>query len=101
MRRSIVCALLAGSLGLVAMAGAVGAEPCKPNLDIKDVHFSQMQPPSMERKWTALVAVDSVGLRGQFGRILRDRVRAFARDRPRARVPRAVRMDAAFGQSRS
>jgi hypothetical protein len=63
MRRSIVCAFFAGSLGLglVAMAGAVGAGPCKPRLDIKDVQFSQMEPPSMERKWTALVVVDTSG----------------------------------------
>ena len=61
MRRSIVCALLTCSLGFVGMADAVSAEPCKPNLDIKDVHFSQMQPPTMERKWSALVAVDASG----------------------------------------
>ena len=61
MRRSIICALLAGGLGLVSMAGAVGAEPCKPNLDIRDVHFSKMQLPNMERKWTALVSVEASG----------------------------------------
>ena len=61
MHRSIVCPLLAGSLGLVSMAGAVGAKPCKPNLDIRDVHFSKMQLPSMERKWTALVSVEVSG----------------------------------------
>jgi hypothetical protein len=61
MRRPIVYALLAGSLGFVAMAGAVGAAPCKPNLDLKEVHLSPIQPPSMERKWTAVVSVDASG----------------------------------------
>ena len=59
MRGSIVCALLAGSLGLVVITGSVGAGPCKPDLVIKDVRFSEMQPPTMERKWTAVVSVDA------------------------------------------
>jgi hypothetical protein len=59
MRRSIVCAVSAGGLGFVAMTAAVGGEPCKPKLDIKEIHFSEMQPPSMERKWTARVSVDA------------------------------------------
>ncbi len=59
MSQLIVCALLAGSLGVVAAAAAVGAEPCKPDLVIKDIHFSEMQPPSMERKWTASVSIDA------------------------------------------
>ena len=57
MRRSIMYALLAGSL--VAVTGSVGAAPCKPDLDIKDVRFSEMKPPGMERKWTAVVSVDA------------------------------------------
>jgi hypothetical protein len=61
MRRSIVYALLACSLGFVAMASAVGAGPCKPNLDLKEVRLSEMQLPSMERKWTAVVSVEASG----------------------------------------
>jgi hypothetical protein len=59
MNRSIVYALLASGLGVVAVTQSVGAGPCKPDLDIKEVRFSQMQPPSMERKWTAVVSVDA------------------------------------------
>jgi hypothetical protein len=59
MRRPIVYALLVGSLGFVAVTGSVGAGPCKPDLDIKEVRFSEMNPPSMERKWTAVVSVDA------------------------------------------
>ena len=59
MNRSIVYALLASGLGVVAVTQSVGAGPCKPDLDIKEVRFSQMQPPSMERKWTARVSVDA------------------------------------------
>jgi uncharacterized membrane protein YtjA (UPF0391 family) len=61
MRRPIVYALLAGSLGFVPISGAVGAGPCKPNLDLKEVRLSPIQPPSMERKWTAVVSVDASG----------------------------------------
>jgi hypothetical protein len=57
MRRSIMYALLAGSL--VAVTGSVGAAPCKPDLHIKEVRFSEMKPPGMERKWTAVVSVDA------------------------------------------
>jgi hypothetical protein len=59
MRRSILCALLASGLGGLTVTAPVGAGPCKPDLVIKDVRFSEMQPPSMERKWTALVSVDT------------------------------------------
>jgi hypothetical protein len=59
MRRSIMRALLAGSLGGLTVTAAVGAGPCKPVLAITDVHFSEMKPPSMERKWTAVVSVDA------------------------------------------
>jgi hypothetical protein len=54
-----MCVLFAGSLGLLAVTGAVGAESCKPDLVIKDVRFSEMNPPTMERKWTAVVSVDA------------------------------------------
>jgi hypothetical protein len=59
MSRTITCAILAGSLEFVAATGSVSAGPCKPDLVIKDVSFSEMQPPTMERKWTAVVSVDA------------------------------------------
>ena len=36
-----------------------GAPTCRPVLNIKDVKFSPMTPPTMERKWSATVAVDA------------------------------------------
>jgi hypothetical protein len=32
---------------------------CKPTLTFKEVKFSQMQPPTLERKWTAIVSADA------------------------------------------
>jgi len=59
MLRTFVVGLLAGGLGLMGVTQA-GSQPiCKPVLAIKDVQFSKMQKPTMERKWTAVVAVDA------------------------------------------
>jgi hypothetical protein len=50
---------MTASLGSAAVTASVGAGPCKPELTIKEVHFSEMQLPTMERKWTAVVSVDA------------------------------------------
>jgi hypothetical protein len=50
------------ALGIVALTGATqapGRELCRPALAIKDVQFSEMQAPTWERKWTAIVSVDA------------------------------------------
>jgi hypothetical protein len=52
-------ALLAGGLGFAPITGSVGAGPCQPDLVVKEVRLSEMQPPTMERKWTAVVSVDA------------------------------------------
>ena len=52
-------ALFAGIIGLASMTQAVGAPVCRPALAIKDIHFSEMQPPTLERRWTAVVSVDA------------------------------------------
>lgn len=52
-------------LVLLAIAGLFGATPaaaqqtCKPALGFSQVRFSPMQPPTLERKWTAVVSVDA------------------------------------------
>ena len=51
--------ILAALLGLLGVSGATGGQVCKPALAIKDVQFSAMKPPTMERKWTAMVSVDA------------------------------------------
>ena|ERR1043166_4970599 len=53
------CALLAGAIGLAGMAQAVAVPACKPVLAFTDVWFSSMQPPTMERTWTAALSVDA------------------------------------------
>jgi hypothetical protein len=59
MVRSCISALLAGIIGLVSMTQAIGQPVCKPALAFKDIHFSKMQPPTLERRWTAIVSVDA------------------------------------------
>ncbi len=36
-----------------------GQQTCKPTLAFKEVRFSPMQPPTLERKWTAVLSVDA------------------------------------------
>ena len=52
-------ALAAGVIALAGLTPAFGEPPCRPKLAFKDVAFSQMQPPTMQRKWTAVVSVDA------------------------------------------
>ena len=59
MYRSYLSGLLAGIAGLVSVTPAVGQQVCKPALAITEARFSEMQPPTMERKWTAVVSVDA------------------------------------------
>jgi hypothetical protein len=59
MSRSYISALLAGLIGLASVTQASGGQICKPTLAFKDVQFSPMQPPTLERRWTATVSVDA------------------------------------------
>jgi hypothetical protein len=38
---------------------APARDTCKPVLAIGDVHFTEMQPPTLSRTWTAVVSVDT------------------------------------------
>ena len=58
MYRSCIFALL-GSIGLMSVTQAVGEQTCRPSLAFKDVRFSEMMPPTLERKWTAVLSVDA------------------------------------------
>jgi hypothetical protein len=58
-KRSVAAVLLAGSVGLVSMTQAVAQQVCQPVLAFKDVQFSEMQLPTRERKWTAVLSVDA------------------------------------------
>ena len=59
MDRFCTSGLLGGILALAGMAQAAGQPACRPGLAFKDVRFSQMQPPTMERTWTAILSVDA------------------------------------------
>ena len=59
MYRSSISGFLAGIIGLVGVTQAVGQQPCRPALAVKEVQFSQMQPPTLKRTWTAVVSVDA------------------------------------------
>src|SRR5215469_250338 len=59
MDRSRTAAFLAGIIGLINTTQADGQQACRPKLTLQNVQFSDMQPPTMERKWTAAVSVDA------------------------------------------
>jgi hypothetical protein len=59
MYRSCLSALLAAVIGLIGVTQAASQQACKPVLGFRDVRFSAMQPPTMERKWTAVLSVDA------------------------------------------
>jgi hypothetical protein len=59
MVRSCIVGLLAASIGFANTAHAAGPQVCRPALAVSDVRFSEMLPPTMERKWTAVVSVDA------------------------------------------
>jgi hypothetical protein len=59
MYRSCIPALLAGTIGLTGVTQAVGQPICRPVLAFKEVRFSEMKPPTLERKWTAVLSVDA------------------------------------------
>ena len=59
MSRSYISAMLAGLIGLASVTQAAGGQVCKPTLAFKEAQFSPMQPPTLERRWTAIVSVDA------------------------------------------
>jgi hypothetical protein len=59
MDRSCVAGLLVGLISLVGVTEAVSEQTCRPALVFKDVQFSEMQPPTLARRWTAVVSVDA------------------------------------------
>lgn len=59
MGRSCVAWLLAGLFSLIGVTQAVSERICKPALLLEDVQFSEMQPPTLVRRWTAILSVDA------------------------------------------
>jgi len=52
-------AFLAGVVVVAGITNAASQPVCRPSLAFKEVAFSAMQPPSMQRKWTAVITVDA------------------------------------------
>ncbi len=53
-------AVLAATIGVAAVTQAgAGAPACKPALAFTEVRFSEMQPPTMERTWSATLSVEA------------------------------------------
>src|SRR6266852_4536283 len=59
MDRSYVIGLLAGGIALMSVTQAIGQQTCRPALAVKQTRFPEMKPPTLERKWTAVLSVDA------------------------------------------
>src|SRR5277367_1045179 len=59
MYRSFFSGIVASTLGVVSFAPVTGHPLCRPTLNVTGVQFSGMMPPTLERKWTAIVSVDA------------------------------------------
>jgi hypothetical protein len=57
--RARLSALMAAGLALSALTPASGQASCRPALTVKNIQFSPMRPPALQRTWTAVVAVDA------------------------------------------
>ena len=59
MYKTLISGMVASTLGVVSVAPVTGQPICSPKLTVTDVQFSKMIPPTLERKWTAIVMVDA------------------------------------------
>jgi hypothetical protein len=57
--RGYTSAFLATTIGVIGVTQAIGEDLCRPALALNKVQFSEMTPPTLERKWTAIVSVDA------------------------------------------
>jgi hypothetical protein len=57
--RGITISLLFGLVGAVGVTSAVGKPMCSPALAFKEVQLSKARPPTMERRWSAIVSIDA------------------------------------------
>jgi hypothetical protein len=60
-RRLSQAGFVTAALVTVGIAPATGEVSCQPALAITDVHFTEMQPPTLSRTWSAVVSVDAPG----------------------------------------
>jgi hypothetical protein len=53
-------ASLIAVLAFVCVTQAMGGDACVPTLAISDVNFTEMQPPTLSRTWSAIVSVNAL-----------------------------------------
>lgn len=58
-KHNITAGLLVTVIGFIGVAPAMAQQICRPVLVFRDVQLSPMQPPTMERKWTAALSIDA------------------------------------------
>src|SRR5262249_54365302 len=58
-RKRAAASVLDTIIGLIGVRQAIGENLCRPELTINEVEFSTMMPPTLERTWSAVVAVDA------------------------------------------
>ena len=61
MHRLCMLGVWVGFACLMSVTQTLGQQVCKPILAFKEVRFSEMQPSTLERTWTAVVSVDASG----------------------------------------
>jgi hypothetical protein len=61
MYRLFIYGIATSALGPASIVPVNGDPLCRPELAVTDVHFSEMIPPTLERKWTAIVSIDATG----------------------------------------
>jgi hypothetical protein len=61
MYRLFIYGIAASALGVASVAPVNGNPLCHPKLTVTDVQFSEMIPPTLERKWRAIVSIDATG----------------------------------------
>jgi len=59
MYRFPISCVVASALWLTSTVAVNGQTVCRPKLTVTDVQFSEMIPPTLERKWSATVMVDA------------------------------------------
>ena len=84
--------------GLIGVTKAIGQGLCKPTLSVNDVQFSPIHPETLVRNWTAVVSVDASRCRANFRGTFDIVFMRLSETAPQYGIPRAVHMDAAFGQ---
>jgi hypothetical protein len=58
-RRLSQAGFITAAIAAICIGPAKSSESCRPTLAITAVHFTEMQPPTLSRTWSAAVSVDA------------------------------------------